>query len=149
MTAHKTIEDLLLETLDAVSRFRVGQREAVTAALDAGALLAEAKAVLPHGEWAEWLGRVGVKPRTASTWMRLSALGLTAADVIDRGGINAALRGRKSATVADLPSAEHRALDDAEAAVGTAKRAYYDALNARHRALRAMVAHEKGETRDA
>ena len=85
MTAHKTIEDLLLETLDAVSRFRVGQREAVTAALDAGALLAEAKAVLPHGEWAEWLGRVGVKPRTASTWMRLSALGLTAADVIDRG----------------------------------------------------------------
>ena len=39
MSTHKTIEDLLLETLDAVSRFRVGQREAVTAALDAGLLL--------------------------------------------------------------------------------------------------------------
>ena len=34
-----SIEDLLLATLDAVSRFRVGQREAVSAALDAGALL--------------------------------------------------------------------------------------------------------------
>ena len=29
-------DDLLLSTLDAVSRFRVGQREAVGAALDAG-----------------------------------------------------------------------------------------------------------------
>ena len=29
-------EDLLLSTLDAVSRFRVGQREAVGAAQDAG-----------------------------------------------------------------------------------------------------------------
>ena len=31
-----SIEDLLLATLDAVSRFRVGQREAVGAALEAG-----------------------------------------------------------------------------------------------------------------
>ena len=36
---YTSIEDLLLATLDAVSRFRVGQREAVSAALDAGALL--------------------------------------------------------------------------------------------------------------
>ena len=34
---HLSLEDLLLATLDAVSRFRVGQREAVSAALDAGA----------------------------------------------------------------------------------------------------------------
>ena len=53
MSTHKTIEDLLLETLDAVSRFRVGQREAVTAALDAGLLLVEAKDRLPHGGWGE------------------------------------------------------------------------------------------------
>ena len=37
------LEDLLLSTLDAVSRFRVGQREAVGAALDAGDLLTTAK----------------------------------------------------------------------------------------------------------
>ena len=40
---YTSIEDLLLATLDAVSRFRVGQREAVGAALDAGALLTQAK----------------------------------------------------------------------------------------------------------
>ena len=37
------IEDLLFATLDAISRFRVGQREAVNAALEAGGLLTEAK----------------------------------------------------------------------------------------------------------
>ena len=41
------IEDLLLATLDAVSRFRVGQREA------AGALLTQAKGRLRHGEWGD------------------------------------------------------------------------------------------------
>ena len=56
------LEDLLLSTLDAVSRFRVGQREAVGAALDAGDLLTTAKARLPHGGWAEWLDRLGLRP---------------------------------------------------------------------------------------
>ena len=45
---HLSLEDLLLATLDAVSRFRVGQREAVSAALDAGALLTKAKG--RHGQ---------------------------------------------------------------------------------------------------
>ena len=38
MSSHDytSIEDLLFATLDAVSRFRVGQREAVGAALEAG-----------------------------------------------------------------------------------------------------------------
>ena len=33
---YTTIEDLLFQTLDAVSRFRVGQREAIEGALEAG-----------------------------------------------------------------------------------------------------------------
>ena len=38
MSSHNytSVEDLLFATLDAVSRFRVGQREAVGAALEAG-----------------------------------------------------------------------------------------------------------------
>ena len=38
MSSHEytSIEDLLFATLDAVSRFRVGQKEAVSAALEAG-----------------------------------------------------------------------------------------------------------------
>ena len=81
---HLSLEDLLLATLDAVSRFRVGQREAVSAALDAGALLTKAKGRLQHGEWGDWLHRVGLAPRTASTWMKLAGMDLTAEDVIDR-----------------------------------------------------------------
>ena len=95
MSSHDSIEDLLLATLDAVSRFRVGQRDAVGAALEAGGLLTEAKGRLKHGEWGEWIGRVGLAKRTASTWMKLAGMGLTSSAVIDRGGINAAARGVK------------------------------------------------------
>ena len=74
--------------------------------------------------------------------MKLSGMGLTAEEVIDRGGINAAARGvgPKSASEADLPGD----LAEAEAAIADTKRAYYDALNQRHRALRAL-ARGKGE----
>ena len=139
MSSHDSIEDLLLATLDAVSRFRVGQRDAVGAALEAGGLLTEAKGRLKHGEWGEWIGRVGLAKRTASMWMRLASLGLTGEEVIARGGIVQTLRGGapKSATVADLDL--DRDLADAEAEIATAKQTYYDALNRRHRALRALA----------
>ena len=65
MSSQQGIEDLLFETLDAISRFRVGQREAVGAALEAGGLLREAKGRLKHGEFGEWLGRVGLAQRMA------------------------------------------------------------------------------------
>ena len=115
-------------------------REAAGAALDAGTLLTAAKGRLRHGEWGDWIGRVGLAPRTASTWMKLAGMDLTAEDVIDRGGINAAARGGKpeSASEADLPGSVGRELADAEAAIDT-KRAYYDALNRRHRALSALA----------
>ena len=90
---YTSIEDLLLATLDAVSRFRVGQREAVGAALEAGALLTEAKGRLRHGEWGSWISRVGLASRTASMWMKLAGLDLTASEIIERGGIVQTLRG--------------------------------------------------------
>ena len=71
-----SIEDLLFETLDAISRFRVGQQESVSAALDAGALLSQAKGRIRHGEWGDWLGRVGLAQRTASMWMKLAGMDL-------------------------------------------------------------------------
>ena len=133
---HLSLEDLLLATLDAVSRFRVGQRDTVSAALEAGPLLTKAKGRLQHGEWGDWLHRVGLAPRTAST----------AEDVIDRGGINAAARGVKpeSASEADLPGSVDRDLAEAEAEIATTKRAYYDALSRRNRALRALARDVEG-----
>ena len=138
---YTSIEDLLFATLDAVSRFRVGQREAVSAALDAGALLTQAKGRLQHGEWGDWLGRVGLAPRTARTWMKLASMDLTAEDVIERGGINAAAQGRgKTASEADLPDTGlDRDLAEAEAAIADTKAAYYAALSRRNTALKALA----------
>ena len=135
------LETLMLDTLDAVSRFRVGQREAIDAALDAGLLLAQAKGMLPHGGWGEWLDRVGLAARTASRWMKLAALDLTPEEVIANGGIDATLKGkRKSATVADLSmSTLAQDLAAAEREIARTKLDYYEALNTRHRALRALA----------
>ena len=49
-------------------------------------------------------------------------------------------RGRgKTASGADLAGNLGRDLAEAEAAIATAKQTYYDALNRRHRALRALA----------
>ena len=135
------IEDLLFATLDAISRFHLGQRNAVSAALEAGPLLTKAKVGLPHGEWGDWLHRVGLAPRTARTWMKLASLDLTAEEVIERGGINAAAQGRgKTASEADLPDTGlDRDLAEAEAAIADTKAAYYAALRSRNAALRALA----------
>ena len=140
------IEDLLFATLPAVSRFRVGQREAVGAALDAGGLLTEAKGRLKHGEWGDWIGRVGLASRTASMWMKLAGLDLTASEVIARGGIVQTLRGGapNSATVAELQD-RGRDLAEAEAEIADTKQAYYDALSRRNRALRALAREREEE----
>ena len=139
MSDRLSLEDLLFATLDAVSRFRVGQRDTVGAALDAGAFLAQAKGRLHHGEWGDWLHRVGLAPRTASMWMRLVGMDLSADEVLKRGGIVKTLQG-KSATVADFPCRNlGRDLAAAEAEIATTKQAYYDALSRRHRALRALA----------
>ena len=70
--------------------------------------------------------------------MKLAGMDLTAEDVIDRGGINAAARGVKpeSASEADLPGSVDRDLAEAEAEaeIATTKRAYYDALSRRQAA---------------
>ncbi len=141
-TTGPDLEELLLDTLDAVSRFRVGQREALVAALDAGRLLSLAKGRIQHGGWGDWLERVGLNPRTATRWMRLAGMGVTVDDIIDRGGINATLAGRqpKSDTVSDLPPSETaRELAAAEAEIAGHKAAYYAALTRRARLVRALA----------
>ncbi len=133
------IEDLLFETIDAVSRFRGGQREAVGAALEAGGLLTQAKGRLQHGKWGDWLHRVGLAPRTASMWMKLVSMDITADEIIQRGGIAKTVQG-KSATLPIPPdSTLDRDLVEAEASISDTKRAYYDALSRRNAALRALA----------
>ena len=131
------IEDLLFATIDAVSRFSVGQREAVNAALEAGGLLTQAKGRLQHGKWGDWVHRVGLAPRTASMWMKLVSMDITADEIIQRGGIAKTVG--KSATLPISPDSNlDRALAESEAAIAASKREYYDALSRRNRALRAI-----------
>ena len=106
-----------------------------------GGLLTQAKGRLQHGEWGDWLGRVGLAPRTARTWMKIASMDLTAEDVIERGGINAAAQGRgKTASEADLPDIGlDRDLASAEASIADTKAAYYAALSRRNAALRALA----------
>ena len=92
------LETLSLELYEAQGRIRMG----VEGAIDAGRILTEAKALLPHGRWEPWLGERGIAPRTARRYMALHARGLTAQEVTDEGGVSAAAR--KTATMADLDS---------------------------------------------
>ena len=147
MSAYENIEDLLLETMEAVSRYRVSQREATAAALDAGELLVEAKGRLPHGEWISWLSRVGLPRRTATTWMKLAKSGLTPEEVNERGGINAAAQGGKWASKPICPpptSGMERELASVEATIADSKSAYYAALTKRQHLLRALSHPERG-----
>ena len=83
--------------------------------------------------------------------MKLAGLELTAEQIIAQGGIRAVLSGKprasKSDTVSDLRSDSElqRDLAEAEAAIGGAKRAYYDALNQRQRLLRAIARQARGD----
>ena len=85
-----------------------------------------------------WVLLAGCLSFCLTTWMKLASMDLTAEDVIDRGGINAAARGPESASEADLPGNLGRELAEAEAAISDTKREYYDALSRRNAALRAI-----------
>jgi hypothetical protein len=74
---------------DIVAAHRDVERGALAVAeraLAAGRMLAEAKASLPHGEWATWLAdNVGIPARTARRYMQLARSGVESATVAEIG----------------------------------------------------------------
>ena len=78
--------------------------------------------------------------------MKLASMDLTAEEVIERGGINAASQGRGiTASEAVMPDTDlDRELADAEASIAETKRAYYSALSRRNSALRAKAREHGG-----
>jgi hypothetical protein len=77
---------LAAEIHEADGRFRCSTEEAAAAALDAGARLIEAKALLKHGQWLPWLrDHVVMSERTAQLYMRLAKSGLDIRSVADLG----------------------------------------------------------------
>jgi hypothetical protein len=60
-------------------------KAAATKALEAGAALVEAKALVRHGEWKSWLSGTGIPERSAQRYMALTRGGLESAIVADLG----------------------------------------------------------------
>lgn len=54
-------------------------------ALEVGAKLVEAKELVPHGGWSDWLAEAGINDRTARRYMLLHRSGLKSATVADLG----------------------------------------------------------------
>ena len=74
--ARPDLEELLPDIQQCVSRYQAGRLEAISAALEGGALLAMAREQLLRGDWILYLDKAGVNRMTANRWMRLSALGM-------------------------------------------------------------------------
>lgn len=116
----------------ATNSAEVSARSAMSRALDAGTLLIEAKKLVQHGEWENWLtGHCDVAPRTAQAYMRLAK----SVPLLDEG---------KAQRVADLPVREAiRAI----ATSPTQPTRYADIqLHRRDDADRAVIALQKSAT---
>ena len=86
------IETLLDDTIAAVAQYRKGRSMSLAAAIGAGGMLTDAKALLRHGDWLAHLGKVDLQPRTAQRWMQLHATGLKCDTVAYLGGIVQTMR---------------------------------------------------------
>ena len=87
-------------------------RTSLSAAVEAGGLLAEAKAWIKHGLWLAWIGEnLSFSPRTAQKYMRLAANAPSAAHLDTPAGIEEAL-----ALIADPNTGE--AMPETEALTG-------------------------------
>ena len=101
------LADLAERIGEAARRGKAHKLARLAALIEAGLLLAEAKAEARHGEWGAVLARAGVHERTAQNWMRLAASGLKPETVSDLGGMKAALAslrpGKSDADRMDIP----------------------------------------------
>lgn len=139
------LEELATDARTCYENYRRGHLFIISEALKGGELLTVARTKVLHGDWQPWLSLTGIPRQTAHNWMTLYALGLSAEQIQDQGGIRAVLdANRKSrrpvaakttSIEADLQDAL-QALAASGEAVARVKRDYYDSLNAYHRAQR-------------
>ena len=85
------LETALGQLHDAVARHKRGREDAIQAAIDGGLALAALRDRAQHGDWGRWVRRAGLTERTAHNWRRLAAMGMTAEQVVERGGMRAVL----------------------------------------------------------
>ena len=130
----RDLEELLDETILCVERYRAGRLAATEAAIAGGRLLEVTRPRLIHGDWLPWLERVGLNRATANRWMQVSRLGLTAQEIMDAGGMRAALESQAAKQTPELATRREEVEAEVEAVVDDltrAKAAYYAALTRR------------------
>lgn len=90
------IEDALYTLREAVQRHHEGRLAAIEAAIGGGHALNELRRRASHGDWLRWVQDVGLTYRTAHRWRELADTGLSAQEVIDRGGMREVLRAARA-----------------------------------------------------
>ena len=85
------LETALGQLHDAVSRHSRGRLETIQAALDGGMALRALRERSQHGDWGRWLHRADLTERTAHNWRRLASLGMTAEQIVAKGGMREVL----------------------------------------------------------
>ena len=94
---------LAVEVAGEVAAYKRSSTAAHAAYLEAGAKLAEARAVARRGEWTPFLAAAGVEPRTARNMLALAKSELTPEKVTALGGVRAALESLRDADAAAKP----------------------------------------------
>ena len=94
MTEITTLDDLAVRINSEHAKCLLAVRDAVGRAIEVGRLLAEAKALTPHGEWGRWVADTcSFGARQASSYMRAFAnreqIGSGASDLTLRGALAA------------------------------------------------------------
>lgn len=86
------LDELARQINQAHARFERGVRTSLSAAVEAGGLLAEAKVWIKHGLWLAWISEnLSFSPRTAQKYMRLAAKAPETAHLDTPAGIEEAL----------------------------------------------------------
>lgn len=86
MIGNNTLPTLAAEIRVAHQRVRASAIEAAEQAIRAGHLLVEARALVRHGAWAQWLqANVGFSDRSARRYMQIARAGLNSATVAEIG----------------------------------------------------------------
>ena len=92
MTSNNRLPVLAGEVANLHGQVEQHSREAARKALQIGGMLTEAKSLVDHGGWADWLESAGIGDRMAQRYMRLHRFALNSDTVSDLGGIGAALK---------------------------------------------------------
>lgn len=86
MIGDNTLPALAAEIRAAHARVKMSTLMAAEQAVEAGRLLIEARALVAHGGWADWLARhVGFSDRSARRYMQLARAGFNSATVAEFG----------------------------------------------------------------